>query len=122
VLREGTVGVRHLESHYLFDLDLKKLAQLVEVVVDDEINSFFPRKRGARVEIFLKDGRRLEKTTYTLKGSPDLPVGWDVIQRKFFDCTSGVLSEQKIFQLVMKIKKLEDLTDICQIVELMSVE
>ncbi|MCR4440741.1 MAG: MmgE/PrpD family protein [Peptococcaceae bacterium] len=119
VLREGSVGMRHLEPRYLSDPDLKKTARLVEVTVDEEVNRMFPGKRGARVEVFLKDGTRLEKTIYVLKGSPEMPVGWDIICQKFFECASGLMPEKNIFRLVEAIERIEELEDVSRLMELL---
>jgi len=119
-IREGTVAMRHLETGYLTDESIRRTARLVEVKVDEKINDLFPGKRGARVEIYLKDGTRLEKTTFALKGSPDLPVDWAVINQKFLGCAAGVLSQESIARLIAMIERFEDLRDAGSIMELLS--
>lgn len=116
-LREGTVGIRHLGQEYLLAPEIRETARLVEVKLDEEVNGVFPARRGARVQVMLKDGRVLEKTTYILKGSPDLPVGWHEIYNKFLECAAGVADPEKIEELVTVIRNLEELSDVNEIMK-----
>ncbi len=119
-IREGTVAMQHLETGFLTDENIRKIARLVEVRVDEKINDLFPQKRGAKVEIYLNDGTRLEKTTFTLKGSPDFPVDSTVIDQKFLNCASGIVSQEKISRFITMIEKFEELLDISSIMRLLS--
>lgn len=118
-LKEGTVGMRHLEAGFLTDPHIREIAQLVRVRVDEEIDSIFPRKRGARVAVVLKDGTRLENTIFDLKGSPGLPVDRDIINNKFIACASGVLPQERISQIIAITDRFEDLEDVGIIMKLL---
>jgi len=119
-IRNGSVGIRHLESESLSDPVLRTISELVEVKVDPDINREFPSKRGANVQLIMKDGRVLERTTYVLKGSPELPVGRQEIIRKFQECTSGTLDPDAALHLVDVIERIEETTDICSLTRLIS--
>lgn len=108
-LVKGSVGMVDLEGAALQDPLLLSLARKVDVCVDEAITREFPKRRGARIQVFLKDGRTLEKTVFTLKGSPDLPVGWEDLRQKFVDCAAPVFGTEQIRNLVEGIHSFETL-------------
>ena len=118
-VRDGSVGIRHLEQESLSDPILRAISELVEVRVDPVINREFPSKRGANVQLIMKDGRVLEKTTYVLKGSPELPVGEQEILSKFKESSSGILDPDEASHLISTNKGIEDTTDICSLIRLL---
>ncbi len=69
--------------------------------------------------MIMKDGRVLEKTTYVLKGSPELPVGEQEILSKFKESSSGILDPDEASHLISTIKGIEDTTDICSLIRLL---
>lgn len=113
------MGVCHLTSRYWDDPVQKKLANLVTVTVDPEVQALYPKKRGARMEIHLKDGRILEKELYDLKGSPNKPVGWKELQTKFVGNTSGVIPEAGIQTLIQKLSDLENVKSVGEIMRIL---
>lgn len=118
-IREGSVGVRHLDKSFFSDPILKELSGRVEVRLDREVSGKFPAKRGARVQVILKDGRILEKTTYVLKGSPDLPVDRNEIHKKFFECASGVLKQESAVDFIDAVNGIQDRSDTRVIMKLL---
>lgn len=106
-LNEHSVGVCHITPEYWNNPLNKKLAALVQVNVNPEIQAKFPAKRGAKVEIILKDGRRFVRECYDLKGSPNNPVGWRELATKFVGNATGVVSQTNIEQLMQRIADLE---------------
>lgn len=106
-LNEHSVGVCHIAPEYWNNPLNKKLAALVHVRVDPEVQAKFPAKRGAKVEIILKDGRRFKCECYDLKGSPNNPVGWTELAKKFVGNATGVVSRANIEQLMQRIADLE---------------
>lgn len=119
-LMEGTEGLTRLEQHLLVRPDLLDLARLVEVRVDEDICREFPKKRGAKVQVYLKDGRLIEKSVFTLKGSPDLPVSWEELRQKFLACASPVYSEEISAVLLNTIKNIDTLNNISQLTRILS--
>lgn len=121
-IREGSVGVRHLEKDFFSDPVLRELAGRIEVRLDPEVNGEFPTKRGARVQVILKDGRSLEKTTYVLKGSPDLPVDRNEIHGKFFECASRILKQETAVALIDAVNGIQCHADTRSIMKLICID
>lgn len=121
-LKEGTVGMNHLDKKSLMRKDLRNLARLVDVRVDEDIVKEFPKKRGAKVQVYLNDGSLFEKTVFKLKGSPDIPVGWDELNQKFMNCSSNVLTKKKSADVIEAIRKLDELASVTQLLSLLKVD
>lgn len=51
--------------------------------------------RGAKLELVMNDGRRLEKTVLIPKGDPENPFTLDDVTKKLRDCAGDVWSEEK---------------------------
>lgn len=116
-LREHAFGVCHLSGKYTQDPVNIRLASLVTVDVDPEVQSLYPRKRGAKVEVFLKDGRSFKCEVYDLKGSPANPVGWCEIEKKFRTNTKSILSGECVDEIVRLVAAFEKLDNVCGFME-----
>jgi len=119
-LHEHNVGICHLAPAYWEDPVNRKLANLVTVVIDPTVQSYYPKKRGAKVQIKLKDGRILEKELYDLKGSPKNPVDWNGLLRKFEASVTGVLGAPVIVNLIEAINTLEQIKDINTVMQVLT--
>ena len=77
---------------------------------DPEVQSVYPTRRGAKVKIYLKDGRELAAEVYDLKGSPNNPVGFEEIKNKFVANVKNLLTAEdleSLLDMVMNLEKLE---------------
>jgi len=106
-LREHGFGVVHLTSPYYTDPQTLALAQKVTCVVDQDVQAVYPRKRGAKVKIVLKNGRIFEKELYDLKGSPNNPVGWVELEKKFLANAKAIMLEENAKDIVAQINILD---------------
>jgi len=61
--------------------------------------------RGARLEIVLKEGRRLEKTVLIPKGDPENPFTLEDVKNKLYTCSCGLLDREKADILVESVMK-----------------
>lgn len=118
-LREHSVGVCHLNQKYIQDSQLRQLADLVTAEVDQDIQALYPTRRGSRIRVVLKDGKVLEKELFDLKGSPDNPVGWRELEKKFVDNLTGVYPAEQIRQMSKELFELEQVADICQLTDIL---
>lgn len=108
VLQEGTFSVRDLQNDLIHDEKRRQLCALVHVYVNDQVEAEFPQKRGAKVQIFLKNGTCYEKTLYQLKGAPGLPINYNDLCEKFDHVTSRIIDTEKkslICSLVANFEK-----------------
>jgi 2-methylcitrate dehydratase PrpD len=119
-LRDHQFGIADLTPRYYEDPELLALAEKVTCVIDPEVQSYFPKKRGAKVRITLKDGRVLERDVYDLKGSPANPVGWEVLEKKFRSCAEALLDKAGVDRVLNLISALEQQSDVHELMSLLS--
>lgn len=118
-LREHGFGVANLMEQSYTNSEILQLADKVTCEIDPDVQALFPRKRGAKVRIELKDGTVYEKELYDLKGSPDNPVGWEELRAKFEANVKTALSDRQTGQLVDVLKHLEQSKDIAVLTKLL---
>lgn len=76
------------------------------------------RKLGARVVVTMKDGTKFDKVLKHPKGSPENPLGFDEIARKFKSAAALSIPEANIAPLIHKIEAFETLQNINEIFSL----
>jgi 2-methylcitrate dehydratase PrpD len=118
-LTEHAFGVTHLTPVYFEDPSILSLAARVDCSVDADIQSVFPKKRGAKVAVTLKDGRNYEKSLFDLKGSPNNPVDWVALEEKFVANALSVFNREQVDRLVSAIKTIETKVSVSEFATLM---
>lgn len=114
------LAVRHLQEEFFRQNKYLELANRVEVSIDDEVEALYPRKRGAIVRIIMKNGAVFEESCYDLKGSPQNPVGFDELLRKFVVASTGLLKEETIQAVQARCAAFEQESDIGQFLRLLN--
>jgi 2-methylcitrate dehydratase PrpD len=89
--QQGRVSEEVFDDRFLGDPALLALADRVAVAEDPELEAAFPRLRAARVEVTLRDGRRLERYVEVPRGMPDRPVTDEELIDKFRGLAGAVL-------------------------------
>jgi 2-methylcitrate dehydratase PrpD len=117
-LSEGKVGVDEMTERHLADPAIRALAERVRTVSDAELEAFGDRARcGARVTIFLRDGRKLGGVAHPLpRGARERPFEADVIKAKFDDLAERVVGEAKASEIKDRVLSLDDQADVRDLV------
>ena len=121
-LYEKGFGVCHLNPEYTENPKYLAMAERVTVEQDPEVQAVYPKKRGAKVKVWLKDGRELSTEVYDLKGSPDNPVGFAEIKNKFVANVKNLMKEEDMNQLIELVMKLETLESVEPLMGLLTKE
>ena len=119
-LHDQRFDIERLKAPYISDPINIGLAKLVNVTVDPEVQAVYPRRRGARVKVFLKDGRILRKEIYELKGSPENPIGWNRLEKKFKENAGCILSEEETQRLLRLIEEADSLDSVSEIMDILN--
>ena len=106
------VAVRHLTEEMYTDPKYLEVSGKVTVTMDPEVDALYPRRRGAVVKIIMKDGTEYGEECYDLKGSPQNPVGFDELVNKFVTGAKGLLSDEKIREVMDRCASFEQETDL----------
>jgi 2-methylcitrate dehydratase PrpD len=109
---EGAFTIMHLTDTYYKDPRFIDMARRVEVQIDETVESFYPQKRGAVMNVELFDGKKFVKECFDLKGSPTKPVSREEIIKKFKKNASFYYGDDEIEELIDIFINLENIADI----------
>lgn len=119
-LLDHGVAVRHLKENAYCDKRYLQLSDKVSVSIAEDVNALYPKKRGARVTIYMKNGESYTEECYDLKGSPQNPVGYEELVKKFETAATGLLREEKIEELKRRCETFEEEKDVDSFVSLLN--
>lgn len=95
-LEDRGVAVRHLTAPYYTDEKYLKVARRVTTRIDERVAAQYPKRRGAAVDIHMLNGDVFSTDCFDLKGSPQNPVGFDELVKKFKTAATGLLTDPAI--------------------------
>lgn len=90
-LVHGSVRLAAYEPARLDDPATRALMSRITAEVDPEIDAGFPGRRAARVEVALRDGRRLTHFQPNRKGDPELPLSDAELGDKLIELAAPVI-------------------------------
>jgi len=94
--------VRHLENP-----KVKRLIDKIKVLIAEDIDRAYPKERGARVTIKLKNGKIFTSFQPLPRGEPELPISLDETAEKFRREAEGYLKEEDINKIIFKVRSAE---------------
>ena len=117
---KGSCGYADYNEENLNDYWIKSLTQKVSVIEDEKLTTQSPAVRGARVTIYMKNGKEFETSCLYPKGEPENPLTQEELEKKFKGLAKyGGLTESECDKVISEIKKDSfDLNTIFQICKL----
>ena len=117
---KGSCGYADYNEDNLSDYLIKDLTRKVRVIEDENLTAQSPAVRGARVTIFLKDGKEYEASCLYPKGEPENPLTQEELEGKFRGLAMyGGLTSDECDEVINEIKKdnfdLNKILRICKI-------
>jgi 2-methylcitrate dehydratase PrpD len=106
-LVHGSVRLSAFSEERLNDPATRALMQRVTRALDPEIDAAFPSRRAARVDITLRDGRRLSHFQPDRKGDPELPLSDAELGDKLIELASPVIGDGAARALLDKLWALD---------------
>jgi 2-methylcitrate dehydratase PrpD len=101
--------------------DVLAIAARIDVRNDPALDRGDQGMEPARVEITMKDGRILEHQVDLPTGTPERPLSFSDIERKFRGCLAHAdwpISSEKADRLVQTVARLEELEDVRELIGL----
>lgn len=104
----------------LHDPDVLATAQKIIPIADPTLDWKLELPPG-RVEILTRDGRKLEKVGTEIPGSPENPMSWDDIFRKFDDCAAAAVNPlsmdkvERAHDLAINMETVSDATELLRL-------
>lgn len=80
---KGGAGYADYNETNLNDRDILMLTRKVRIIEDKQLTAQSPAIRGARVSIYLKNGKSYEATCLFPKGEPEHPLSNEELEEKF---------------------------------------
>lgn len=103
---KGSAGYADYNDKNLNDDDIKMITRKVSVIEDENLTKESPAVRGAKVTIFLKNGKLCEATCLYPKGEPENPLTQKELQDKFRVLAMyGGLKEEDCEEVIKEIGK-----------------
>jgi aconitate decarboxylase len=118
-LLEGTVDVRHFKGDWLRNPRVHEIAANVEPIEDNNPNTNAVAPQ--RLEVYLKDGRKLEVDMPQIFGHPENPLSDEQNIEKFrrsWSAAAKPLSESSADQMIEAVSNLEGVDDVRSLIDL----
>ena len=117
---KGSCGYADYNEEKLNNYWIKNLTRKVRIIEDENLTEQSPAVRGAKVIIYLKDGKEYEASCLYPKGEPENPLTQEELETKFRGLAMyGGLTSVKCDEVISEMKKsCFDLNKILQICKL----
>lgn len=122
-LMEGQVLVGQFAPDKISDQRILEMAKRVEIVVDPEIDQVYPEMFASKVEIVMKNGKAYTTRVDFPTGSPENPMCFKNVVKKFQSLAYGGLPKDRInamIEMIEKVDKIEKLANIGELTQLLS--
>ncbi|MDN5347556.1 MAG: hypothetical protein PWP65_1120 [Clostridia bacterium] len=100
---KGRAGYFDFVPANLQDQEVLALAAKVDVSEDAEINSTFPQKRTAVLEIEMQNGDKLAHSVDIPRGMPENPLSKEEVVEKFKSLAGIILSEVEVVKIAGEV-------------------
>jgi 2-methylcitrate dehydratase PrpD len=108
-LLTGRVGPAEVDGEALRDERVRALAARVRLHEDGDLDALFPAQALARVEVALRDGRRLVSGVIEARGEPHTPLNPGELRAKFDALAEPVLGRARAARVAELVERLETL-------------
>ena len=115
---DGRVFIDAFTDSAVRDPNVLKLAERIQMRLDNNLPSRDLGSRPCRVTLRLKNGQTHSRVVQNAKGSPEFPLTADELKGKFTDCARQTLNESATNRVLDDLDRLETLKDIrplCQL-------
>ena len=100
------------------DPDVQRLRNLMDIQVDDEIESRYPQLNGCRLQITLASGEQRQAYLPNMKGEPEFRMSEGEIREKFAVLTRDLFNGTRADRIFAICSELESAGDISQLTQL----
>ena len=115
---DGRVFIDAFTESAVRDPNVLKLAERIQMRLDNNLPSRDLGSRPCRVTLRLKNGQTYSREVQHSKGGPEAPLTADELKGKFTDCARQTLSEsstQRVSDYLDQLDTLKDIRPLCQL-------
>ena len=118
-LVKGNMNISDFSTDALKDQQVLALADKVEPVFDAAFNWDLKLPAG-KVEVIMRDGRRIERLGSEVPGTPERPMTWEELRQKFSECAEASIHPVP-FENVKRVQDLiQDIETCDEIIEVLA--
>ncbi len=117
---DGNVLPESFSDQMLTDPRIREVLPKIKVVADPEIDELFPRIKRARVTVTTTDGQSHTAQTDVAKGDPADPMTDPDIEAKFQANARGVLSSERMDEVIKATWQLDSLATMREYMKLLT--
>lgn len=114
------VGLADFTDELARDPRRRALMSTVDVVGDERCDRIFPAQFPAVLTVYTGDGKEWVEEVLANRGGPQRPLSDAELALKFRDNAAGRLSEVDVQQVADRAHRLDELTDISQLLQLVT--
>ena len=104
VLVTGNIGMNSFKDEILFDPDIVALTKKITVRADEELSSWVPKKRAARLTVYMKNGESSTAQVDFPLGEPELPMPTEYFESKVTElCEYAGRTAQNAQEIIDKV-------------------
>jgi 2-methylcitrate dehydratase PrpD len=122
ILLHRKAGLREYTTEFVTNPKVVNMMKRIKTVHDTEIASLGVEKMRSILEVELVDGQVIKRTAEEYRGTPEKPFVGHEVKEKFLECASFMMDEGKAHEILRVIQRLEDLSDIGYLTNLLSRE
>jgi len=119
-LEDGVAGISQFSEERIKDEKLLNFCRKITVVAVPKYTGEYPKNWGCEMHIYLKNGRKLEKTVWNGKGSADNPLTKDDLILKFKSLAGQRMDNAQMDKIINAIYDLDKCNDIAEFTKLLS--
>jgi 2-methylcitrate dehydratase PrpD len=116
---DGRVGLDIFTDTAVRDQNVLKLAERVQMNLDNNLKKTDLGGRPCRVTMRLKNGQTLSREAQHARGGPEFPMTEEELRGKFAECARQAIDESGTARALDYIEKLDALTDIQPLCEIL---
>jgi len=110
MLVKGTIGPEHYTDESIRDEEVLKMTKMVKVQGTEEMDAKGSAHMGAKVTIYLTDGRSFVETIENPKGTPGVrPMTKQDVVSKF---RRLVANDERSYRIIEVVEKIEEMNDV----------
>ncbi len=119
ILLRRRAGPREYSMEWLMDPAMQSTMRKVKTIHDEGIAAMGVEKMRSIVEVELTDGRVIRREASDARGTPEKPLKPHDLEEKFMECAGFVYDEEKSKEALALIRRLDKLSDVSELTDLL---
>ena len=119
ILLRRMAGPREYSMEWLMDPAMQSTMRKVKTIHDEGIAAMGVEKMRSIVEVELTDGRIIRRDASDARGTPEKPLKPHELEEKFMECAGFVYNEEISKEAFALIRRLDKLSDVSELTDLL---